>query len=272
MATLRVRFKLNPGRTGIALGKLSKQTENIELFLRALAADLGENDGPNLWQAIDFKNGSVFSTAEYQAIVDVEQAAKFNEGVHSLVKFKATSRSVKVPEFVSLPTIDRFANLREGLDSDEKMGIALFDPESGKLKPWAYIDRLQLQEIEQSIEPEIRYFGAVMGMTHEWNKGASNPYIILRELNSGELVKCIYADGDYAKVSKLFGEKSAIVIIDGEMTFNRITAKTEIVMARHFDFAPQFSDNDYERFFGCAPNITGGLTSAEYIARGRNGD
>lgn len=269
MATLRVRFKLNPGRHGIALGKLSKQTENIELFLRSIAADLGQDDGPNLWQAKDFKNGSVFNTAEYQALVTVEQAVKFNDGVQSLIKFKASPR-IKPMDFVTPVTIDRFASLRQGLDPDEKMGIALFEPDTGKLKRWSYVDRLQLEEIGQSIEPELRYVGAIMGRTHEWNKGAQAPYLIVRELHTGELIKCAYNDNDYSKVAKLFSDKSAIVIIEGAMIFNRITSKTEVTMAHDFEMAPDFSDQDFEKFFGCAPNMTGNSSAAEFVAKGRD--
>jgi hypothetical protein len=271
MPTLRVRFKLNPGRTGIALGKLSKQSENIELFLRSLASDLGEDDAPYLWLAKDFKNGSVYNTAEHQAVVAAESVAKFNEAVQSLVKFKSAPRT-KLPKYVSPATVDRFASLRQSLDADEGIGIALFDSDSGKLKRWSYVDRLQLEQIADSIETQVRYVGAVMGRTHEWNKGAKDPYIIIRELNTGELVKCIYADSDYGKVAKLFAQKTAVVIIEGAMTFNRITARSEVTMATNFDFAPDFSSDDYERFFGCAPNMTGDLSTEEFIDKGRNDD
>ncbi len=271
MATLRVRFQLNPGRTGVALGKLSKQAENIELFLRSLASDLGEDDSPNLWLARDFQNGSVYNTAEFQAVVDAEKAGMFNDAVQCLTRFKAVSR-VKLPDFVTPSTVDRFASLRHSLDPDEKIGIALFDIDTGKLKRWSFVDRLQLEEIEESIETEVRYIGAVMGRTYEWNKGAKEPYIVIRELNSGELIKCVYADDDYSKVARLFNDKAAIVIVEGAMTFNRITSKTDVTMASSFDVAPDFSDEDYERFFGCAPGITGDLSTSEFIARGREDD
>jgi hypothetical protein len=269
MATLRVRFKLNPGRTGIPLGKLSKQADSIELFLRSLASDIGEDDAAKLWLAKDFKNGSVYNTAEFQAVVAAEKASEFNEAIECLTTYKARPR-VKLPKWVTPPTIDRFASLRQGLDADEEIGIAVFDVDSGKMKRWTYVDRLQLEQIAQSIETEVKYIGAIMGRTHEWNKGAKDPYIIIRELNSGELVKCIYADADYARVAQLFGNKTAIVIIEGTMTFNRITGRSEIAMATNFDVAPDFSNDDYERFFGCAPNITGGLTTEEFIRRGRD--
>jgi hypothetical protein len=260
---------LNPGRSGIALGKLSTQAENIELFLRSLAADLGEDDAPSLWIAKDFKNGSVYSTTELQAVVNADNAARFNDAIQGLTNFRPNNKPT-LPKFVSPMTIDRFAGMRQCLDADECIGIALFDLETGKLKRWKYVDRLQLEEIGQSIEIEVRYVGAVMGRTHEWNKGAKDPYLIIRELNTGELVKCIYADEDYSKVAQLFRDKAAIVVIEGQMTFNRITGKSEVSMASSFDVTPDFTDADYENFFGSAPGLTGGLTASEFLSRGRD--
>lgn len=270
MATLRVRFRLNPGRKGIALGKLSKQTENIELFLRSLASDLGEDSSPNLWLATDFKNGSVYNTAEYQAVVDVDKAVQMNSAVEALARFKSTSVDTTPPELVSPVTIDRFASLRATLDTDESIGIALFDVETGRVKKWAYVDRLQLEEIGRSIETDVRYVGSVMGYTYDWNKGADKPYIIIRELNSGELVKCGYSDEDYAQVSKMFSRKTAVVIIQGTILFNRITAKSEVIATTDFSFAPDFTDSDFEQFFGCAPDLTGNMGTDEFIAHGRS--
>ncbi len=268
MATFRVRFKLNPGRTGIAIGKLSKQAENIELFLRSLASDVGEEDAPNLWLAKDFKNGSLFSTAEYQAVVESSRAAMFNSGVESLSKYKSKA-GTKIPSFVSPETVDRFASLRQNLDTDENIGIAVFDVETGKIRRWSYVDRLQLEQIGLSVDAEIKYVGSVMGRTYEWNKGAREPYILIRELISGDLVKCIYSDNDYSNVSRIFSNKSAIVVIGGLTTYNRITGKTEVTLAQEFDFAPEFSDGDFDEFFGCAPGMTGNLSASEFISRGR---
>lgn len=270
MATLRVRFKLNPGRTGIVLTKLSKQTENIELFLRSLASDLGEDDGANLWLAKDFKEGSFVDTTEFQSVVDDDQVTRFNEAIQVLSKFKKDGTKCLPPDFVSPATIERFASLRANLDVDEKIGIATFDIKTGKAKRWSFVDRIQLEYIGQSIETEIEYIGSVMGSTHEWNKGAREPYIIIRDIATGDLVKCTYSDEDYGKVAKLFSEKSAIVVIEGLCKFNRITEKVEMTKAQDFGLAPNFSGNDFEQFFGCAPGLTGDLSTDEFIAKGRD--
>jgi hypothetical protein len=273
MATFRVRFKLNPGRTGIALGKLSKQTENIELFLRSLAADLGEQDKPNLWLGKGFREGSHISTAEFPPTVDEAKVERFDEAIISLSKFRlpgiAKAVASTLPAYLSAGTLERFASLREGLDVDEQIGISTFDRVTGKAKPWRYIDKAQLAELSASIEVEIKYVGAVMGKTYEWNKGADKPYLVVRELNTGELIKCGYADSDYQNVAELFKHKDALVIVQGSITFNRVASKTEVTMATDFEVAPDLSDKDFEAFFGCAPDMTGSLTAAEFIAKGR---
>lgn len=270
MARLRIRFKLNPGREGIALGKLSKQTENMELFLRSLASDLGIHDAPNLWIASKFRNGSVLSTTEFQAVVDVSIAAEFNNAVALLAKYKLPKKTL--PEIVSPATLERFSNLRQNLDADENIGLGIIDIENERKVKWAYVNRIQLEEISNSIETETIYMGAIMGRTYEWNKGADKPYLLIRELTSGDLVKCFYNDDDYDQVAKLFSKKTAVVIVEGTVSFNRITEKSEVLKADQFEFAPDFSDEDFDKFFGCAPNMTGQDSAADYIAKGRSNE
>lgn len=125
-------------------------------------------------------------------------------------------------------------------------------------------------DANRAIETQSRYIGAVMGWTYQWNKGADKPYILIRELSSQELIRCNYSDGDYAKVAKLFENKTAIVIIEGTISFNLITSKTEMLLATGFEFAPDFSEEDFDKFFGMAPDMTRGLTSEEFVAKGRN--
>lgn len=269
MATLKIRFKLNPGREGILLGKLSKQTENIELFLRSLASDLGVDDSAGLWLASDFRNGSLSSINEYQATVDTGLAYRFNESVYELIRYNG-SKNQRSPR-ASHATIDRFARLREGLDPDEKIGVGIIDVETSRVK-WNYINRLQLEEIGDSIDAEVTYVGAVMGYTYEWNKGAINPYLYIRDIANGDLVKCTYRDEDYGKVAKLFQKKNAVVTVYGTVKLNRITEKYEVISADQFEITQDFTQEDYEKFFGCAPDFTGDLSAAEFIAMRRSSE
>jgi hypothetical protein len=266
MATLRIRFKLNPGGRGIALAKLGEQSKNIELFLRSLAGDLGESDGTQMWLATSFKEGSFITAAEYQAVVDVNQAVQFNNAMNSLTKFKTIE---EIPPFLSPTTVDRFATLRTALDDGERIGVALFDPRTHKPGKFRFVDKLQLATIREAVNTEVTYFGCVMGTTYEWNKGAERPYLLVREALSGDLVKCTYRDSDYAKVSNIFSKRTAVVIIEGTVVFNRISGRSEVTEAVDFAFAPSFSNDDFDAFFGCASGLTGSIASEEVISEGR---
>jgi len=280
MARIKIKFKLNPGREGVSLGKLSKQTENIELFLRSLASDLGLDASTDMWRAKDFKNGSCIYEANYDAVVDDDVAEEFTECAKSLAlaaigNAKSSAQLIsKIPQKISFETREKFSNLRERLDHDEPLGICIFDANNkGKNKwKWSYIDKLQFEELGRSVEKEIKYYGAVMGFAYEWTPGADKPFIIVRELNTGDLVKCLYRDDDYSKIAKIFQKKKAVIIISGEITLNQITNKQEVTYANDFEYAPEFSQDDYEKFFGCAEGLSGNLSSADFIALGRRDD
>ena len=278
MARIKLKFKLNPGREGVALGKLSKQTENIELFLRSLASDLGLDGSTDMWSAKDFKNGSCIYEVNFDAVVDDAVVAEFNECATSLAlaaigSAKSSEKLIsKIPQKISFETRERFTNLREKLDHNEPLGICFFDAKSKNPWKWNFIDKLQFEELSRSVEKEIKYYGSVMGFAYEWTPGADKPFIIIRELNSGDLVKCLYRDEDYSKIATIFQKKKSVVIVSGEITLNQITNKHEVTSANDFECAPEFNQDDYEKFFGCAEGLSGNLSSAEFIVSGRTDD
>jgi len=48
----------------------------------------------------------------------------------------------------------------------------------------------------------------------------------------------------------------------------------EAIIAAHFQVLPEYREGDLEKFIGCDPNFTGGLSTEEYIdrIRGREND
>lgn len=270
MPNIRVRFKLNPGREGIAFSKLAKHAEAIENLLHSVAKDIGLLPEQNEWLGKDFKNGSVFSTAENQALVDVEQKEQFNYIFKELIKFKP-KKNGDLPVGVTLQTLENFSNLKTPLEIDETIGIGLYD--EGKNSPKFYkVTKLKLEEIAKCIDAETSYVGAVIGYTYEWTKGAKEPFIKIRDIASGELIKCIYDDKDYKKVAKLFDIKDALVVIYGSITFNKLTEKTEVIKASDFEISPSLDQSQYENFFGSAQGFTGGIDAASYIRKLRSGE
>lgn len=256
---------MNPGREGIAFSKLSKQAEGIENLLCSIAEDIGLPADQNQWLAKEFKNGSVYSTAEHQALVNAETLDLFNAAVRNLIRFKPTADGT-LPHGISLQTLESFANLRTPLEVDETIGIGLYD--QGTKAPKFYkVTKLRLEDVAKAIDAETSYIGAIIGYTYEWTKGAKEPFIKIRDIASGDLVKCCYDDADYKKVAKLFDKKDALVIVSGHITFNRLSKKSEITKATDFEIAPDLSQDQYDSFFGCAPDLTNGVDAASYIRK-----
>ena len=122
------------------------------------------------------------------------------------------------------------------------------------------------------MNPTTKYVGSVIGNTYEWNKGAEQPYIKVRDIASGELVRCNYLRADYAKVAKMFEHQDVLVAVYGTITFDRLTSKTEITRANDFEVMPTLSDEEFEKFFGSAPDLAPRKSAAEFIRDGRNND
>lgn len=270
MPNIRVRFILNPGREGIAFSKLAKHAEGIENLLTAIGEDVGLPPEQNQWLGKEFRNGSVFSTAENQALVDALLNAKFNDEVMALIKFRP-SRNSEPPHGISLRTLECFSDLRAPLELDETIGIGLYY-ENRKAPKYYRVTRLALEEVAKAIDAETAYMGAVIGYTYEWTKGAKEPFIKIRDIATGELVKCTYKDSDYQKVARLFERKDALVIVSGRLSFNRLTEKTEVTLATDFEIAPELSQDQYESFFGSAAGLTDGVDAASYIRNLRGGE
>jgi len=267
---IRVRFQLNPGREGIAFSKLAKHADGIQNLLTSLACDIGLPPDQNQWLGKDFKNGSVFSTAENQALVDAELNAKFNSTLQWLIKFNP--KSVNEPlNGVSLKTIGCFAELRTPLEIDETINIGLFSEEK-KAPKYYKVSRLKLEEVARAIDAETYYAGTIIGYTYEWTKGAKEPFLKIRDVATGELVKCAYDDKDYKKVAGLFAHKDALVAISGNISFNKITEKTEVVKANEFEIISGMTQEQYDSFFGCAKGLTAGEDAAAYVRKIRGGN
>lgn len=270
MKPIRLRARFNPENHGIALSKLGKQVSALDGFLRSIIKDIGEEDSPNSWRAYNFKNGSVFTTAEFNAVSNIESNSKFNLAVDFFTAF-SDKKQIRPPDFLHVRTLDKFSSLCQSLD-DEKMGLATYNEKTGKQNVFKFIDKSISKKIEQLFESDISYYGSIMGYTHSWNKGTERPFFVIREINTGELIQCAYSDDNYRSVANIFSKKTAVVIIEGSMRYNKVLEKTEILSSESFEFAPAYEQGDLDAFFGCAPGMTGNYSSEDFVSQGRCDD
>jgi hypothetical protein len=268
MARMRIKYELNPGGVGVRLDKLAKISEEFEKFLRSLAQDCGVTVSIGDWLAKDFYNGSFGSTVEYVQNVEPAAAIEFNEGIRFFSRF----RNEHLPSTYSPTTIKQFIEIGGAIDADEKIKVGVFeDVDADNEEPvWEQITKLVTTKVDAVFHDQYRYDGALQGKLGTWYKDSN--YFNLRDLASGSLIKCFYPTDMYETIYGLYLDKDAVVNLSGMVTANRVTGQIEemrITWAK--SYAP-LSAREYNKLFGLAPDLTGDLTTDQYIDRIRDGE
>jgi hypothetical protein len=261
VSTIRLKFKVHPGREGLPLDILARHAEDTLAFLKSLANDLNLPADQSLWVAKEFKNGSLIYTAENHLLVDNVVVEKAAAATMALITCKGDR--AKVPSFVSDATIRNFAEIKAPFGQDDMVRVGVVGADE-KTK-WKNVSYMAFQAIADMVEGRVVYVGSVMGTTYEWNKGAEKPYLKLRDVATGELVKCVYNRKDYAKVRALFDRESDMVVVYGTITYDRLAESTELTNATDFESVAPLSEEEQLAFYGSLPGFTGDLSAADYV-------
>lgn len=263
MRTLRVRLELNKGRKGIPLHKLAAVTEEVQRFFQRVGSDLGVPTPREQWLAVRFRNGSVSFDAEYQGQLTEERIEQYNAELGGLI------RAAVVPSFesrLSPATVLQFARIAEPIDEDEQVRFGLYQNGGARPVEWHALTKAASRQLAHAVVASNKYRGVVQGIAHSWYKEASPPYFYIRQSVTQSLVKCLYDKTQYSEVLHLFEKRNAVVQVIGMITANMIERRVDEVDCEKFAIAEELSDEDFERFFGMAPDLTGNLTTEEYIS------
>ena len=267
MARLRIKIELNPGGVGIRLDKLAKISEELEKFLRSLAIDCGTPIVAGDWLAKDFYDSSFGSSVEYMGNVETPAAIKFNNGL----KFFSNFRNGRLPDEYSAATVKNFIDIGEVIDPDEAIRLGIFyDVEAAGDQSivWEKITRIETRNVDAVFHEEYRYEGALQGKIGTWYKDSN--YFNLREALSGTLIKCFYGADMYDQIYRLYDDKEAVVNISGHVTAERATGQvTAVRVTAAKSYAP-LNGAEFRRLFGLAPDLTGDMSSADYIDKMRS--
>jgi hypothetical protein len=266
---IRLKIELNPGGEGVRLDKLAKISTEIEKFIRLLATDAGASPQLGDFVAKDFYDGSFGSVVEYINNVDPTAAVKFNSGLRFFSDFKDPHGYIN-GEF-SPSTVRQFIELGTVIDSDEvvKLGIVNADAPLDSAE-WKNITKITTLNVDAAYNVDYRYDGALQGKLGTWYKDSG--YFNLRELASNELVKCFYKTEMYDQIYRLYEDKDAVINLSGSVVAERATGRIkEVRVSWAKSYAP-LSDAEFDKFFGLAPDLTGDLTTSEFIDKMRDGE
>lgn len=269
MAKLRIRLKINPGRIGTPLKKFSLVSQDLHGFLRAAVYDLKLQEKDADWIAKDFANGSAEFTAENLGSFGVQEAQEFHSAVHKIVSFDPARERLDGPFKKS--TLQQYTRIGAHLDADEYIEVGFYG-ELEKVQDWQRLSKRQSVEISESLLETIEYVGAVFGKIHALYKEASPPYFNLRDLDTGGLVNCYYKVSHYGEVIEVLRDKDAFVHVGGLVRANMIKHEIESIMVDKLRLSTSFSEDEYRALLGSLPNITGDLSTKEFISRIRGDD
>jgi hypothetical protein len=259
MAELRIPIILNKGKKGIPLQKLARISYELQQFLGLLGDDLHIEMGSG-WLGTGFYDGSFGCIVEKVDPVDDRKATAFKQAFRNVAKRKSDAR-------VRPSTIRQYTRIAEPMDLGEMVEFSLPKSDTDEQdEEWCELTKQEALLIASEVQATVRSHGGVQGVIHSVFFGASPPHFQLRELSTGELVKCIYSSRkQYDELAAVLNQQNAVVHVYGIIRTDLVNRQVEELRVDKIELAETFSKEDFDRFIGCAPGILGDQSLQEFI-------
>jgi len=264
MPRVRIAVEMNKGRIGVPLHKLGEVVKETENFLRMLAEDVELPGDKRQWLGLDFQSGSLKFVAEYAVPVELRQFAEFGSSFDDVRRGRAGRARTS--------TRTQYARIAEQLDEDETIDFGVYKSPEDAVPEFVSLSKRDLALILGDVQKPLESHGAVQGIIHSLFIGSQPPHFFVRELSTDDLIKCAYQHTVYPQLAKALQREAAVVHVYGRLKTNMDERKVEQVTVEKIDLADELSEQEFNKFFGCSPNLTGHMTTQEFIdrVRGRN--
>jgi hypothetical protein len=266
MAQLRVRFRFNPGGTGAPMDKLGSFAVQTEKFLRSLTRDLGLPAVQGLWLARNFTNESVAFDSEYADAVPEPAALRGNKALELLTGHNPLEACDR--QFVGFRTALEFAEIGKSLKPSEQFFVGLY--RADEEPEWRSVSYSQIKQIEKLLDAPVQTYGSVQGTFHSWATGANPAFFQLRELSTGDLIKCTYSSDLHSKILAAHKRERTVIHVYGGISWSRTKDTIIEIKVSDIEETDPLSPESFERLFGSMPNFTEDLTTSEFIDQIRN--
>jgi hypothetical protein len=262
MARIKVRLELNKGRIGAPLGKLGDISRQAERFLRSLATDVRIEGKAEEWLAVNFRNGSVNFDAEFQGEITPAEVDALNRNLGFLADYDPDSEGAN--GVVSERTALEFARIGTLIAPDEVIGLGIYGRDRARLK-WRRISYAATAEMRARLEAPVPAYSSVQGIIHSLQKEARDPFFRVRELATDALISCYYPMRLYGDVVEALRERTTVLHVAGDTVFDRATRMIARLNVDRIAKSRMLSSEEFEQFFGSAPDFTGDLSTDDYI-------
>jgi hypothetical protein len=270
MPHLRLRLRLNPGRHGTPLDQLGDFATQAEKFLRSFASDLGVSVAKGEWIATDFRNESTSWDTEY--VHPVEPAVN-EAGMRALDVLTSEDPYLGCNQgLFSYSTLSEFSRLGRGMDPDEFFLIGIYETDASEQPNWREVTYRKVAEIRKFLETPLVAYGSVQGVLHALFTGPKPPFLHLRPLDGGELVKCIYEPSKYRMIHEATVDAATVLNVYGDIYWDRGTNTIQQVIVKDIEAVQPLTADEFEALFGSMPDATRGMSTDQYIAWIRGDD
>lgn len=267
MAKVRLRVELNKGRRGIRLGKLARIAQETLDFLSRAHRDAELPGDPQEWLAVNFDNNSVDFDCEALEDVELLVAERANRVFHTVMTNDRTSDFAK--RVVSDSTRRQYSQIAALIEPDERVIFKLFNNGGAEPVETHDLTRSMAHDIDLQLPSTADYYGEIQGTIHALYKDDKPKRVVVRELSSRRLIDCFFDDAIYGGVIDALEDQRGVVFVEGEIRENLVTGIIEYVSAKDIRLAPVFDEARFNSLIGSAPELTGALSTEEYVERFR---
>ena len=265
MAIIRIPIILNKGRIGIPLYKLGAIVKETETFLRMLAEDIQLPGDKGKWLGLNFSNGSVAFNAEYVEPVEPPQVELFANS------FTDIGQGNDNP-LIRRNTRSQYARIARQLDEDEIVEFGIYKDPEKQPPELLSLSKRDISTILGEIQGPVESFGSIQGIIHSVFVGSSPRHFFIRELSSGDLIKCIYTSSQHPDLVRALREEGLVIHAYGLIRMDMVNRKIEQIVMQSIQATEKLSSEEFEEFFGSCPDFTGQLSTQAFIDQIRGRD
>ncbi len=242
MANLKLQIELNKGKRGISLDKLERVVEEMRRFLASIGDDI-ELVEPASWVGVDFTNGSLGFVSEYTDAVAPQKLARFNDAIIALARSE-------FPQSVQRSTANQFFELASTLEQGETVALSVFD-ESDAPIPIQISQETATLARRINVLPFRETIGSIQGKIHSlYKESKPHPYFTLRELSTGNLIRCVYEINVYPAIIRALSVIDQVIHVRGAVMSDTRGHSIHHVKVNEILLADPYGYEDVEKFLG----------------------
>lgn len=267
--TLKFRLEINRGLDAIEIGQLESAVVEFRKLLDGIFEDLNFSKDSIRWIASNFEIGSLCYDYVSESEVEDELHGLANRAVSQVIS--GSRNDAEVDLYIHRKTRAQAKRLFRPFSTGGSLAIGIYtDPGLAKPSSWITAPDNFLVETVAEATPRYSSYGEIQGRIYALHKEGNHPKIRVKDGSSGEMVDCFYRNELYPKILIALQNPNSIVFVSGFTTEDVDTGAIKSMTIESIENAPAWDEDEFNSMIGSFPELTGSLSTEEYINHIRN--